>query len=494
MKFDFRYRLIAFWISSAAVLAALSGCAWFGDKSKRAQMMAMPEMSRTLAAARWSSPSANGQWPQQAWWEDFKIPALNRLVAAALADNPDFKAAAARLRQSQAMVDAQAAELYPTVDANVSFSAQRFSANSTQAKLAGENFRQLLINPLVLRYHLDFWGRDQAALEAAVGKSMAAETELADAKLLLASAVASSYFGLIAASEKRDAAEKIVKDREALLTLQQVSMDTGLTAAAPLLQAKMALNAAQQIVAGARAEVELQKNLLAALAGKGPDWGHGIVVDGGVLPSRLALPADLPLRLLAHRPDVTAARLHAQAAAQDIKVAETAFYPDVNLIGFAGLHSVSLTDVVLQGSSLAYAIGPSVDFPIFEGGRLRANLNDQEAGYDAAVERYNGALLHAVQEVADALTRWRDIDARLAEQRQNVADAAEVERLADSLNQTGLSDRAGLMLASAEAHQQRFRLAALEGEHFKTAVQVIKALGGGFNEIKPDIQKISHAN
>jgi len=226
----------------------------------------------------------------------------------------------------------------------------------------------------------------------------------------------------------------------------------------------------------------LQKNLLAALAGKGPDWGRSIVVEGGVFPIHFALPADLPLRLLAHRPDVAAARLHAQAAAQKIQVAEAAFYPDVNLLAFTGLHSVSLTDVILQGSSLAYAVGPSVTFPIFEGGRLRTHLDYQEAAYDAAVERYNASLLHAVQEVADALARWRDIDVRMAEQQQTVADAIEAERLADSLNLSGLNDRNELVRARLEEHQQSFRLAMLEGEHFKTAVQIIKALGGGYPE------------
>ncbi|MCK9606037.1 MAG: efflux transporter outer membrane subunit [Methylomonas sp.] len=480
-------RLIA-----ALMLSAVSGCAWFGDETRRAEMMAVPAMSQTLANAE--SSLTDAAWPQAKWWESFNIPALNQLITTALADNPNFKAAAARLRQSQAMVDAQAAELYPTVDANVSFSAQRFSANSTQAKLAGENFRQLLINPLVLRYHLDFWGRDQAALEAAVGRSLAVETELADAKLLLATAVAASYFDLVAASEKLLIAENIVADREALLNLHQVRLTTGLVAEAPVLQAKMALQDARQQLDGLRAEVELQKHLLASLAGQGPDWGQHILAVHGVLPKSLALPADLSLRLLAHRPDVTAARLQAQAAAQEIKVAETGFYPDVNLLAFTGLHSVSLTDVLLQGASLAYAVGPSIEFPIFEGGRLRANLSYQEAAYDAAVERYNGSLLHAVQEVADALTRWREIDRRMAAQRQSVIDSVEAKDLAASLHRNGLNDRTDLMLADLEAHQQRLQLTALQGQHFKVAVQVIKALGGGFNDIKNDSQKLSYAH
>ena len=479
---------------SALILSAVSGCAWFGDTTtQRAEMTAVPELSRTLADAK-SSASADAAWPQANWWERFNIPALNQLIETALAGNPNLKAAAARLRQSQAMVDARAAELYPTVEANVGFSAQRFSANSTQAKLAGENFRQLLINPLVLRYHLDFWGRDQAALEAAVGRSLAADVELADAKLLLATSVAAGYFDLVTVSEKLAIAERIVADSEALLNLHQVRLTSGLVAEAPVLHAKMALHGARQRVAGLRAEVALQKNLLATLAGQGPDWGQDIVPANDVPPRPLALPADLPLRLLAHRPDVTAARLQVQAAAREIKVAETAFYPDINLIAFTGLHSVSLTDVLLQGSSLAYAVGPSIEFPLFEGGRLRANLSYQQAAYDAAVERYNASLLHAVQEVADALTRWREIDSRMTEQTQSVSNAVEAKYLAISLNRNGLNDRTDLMQANLEAERQHLELATLRGRHFNVAVQVIKALGGGFNDIKNDKQKLSHAH
>ncbi|MCQ8131111.1 TolC family protein, partial [Methylomonas rivi] len=178
------------------------------------------------------------------------------------------------------------------------------------------------------------------------------------------------------------------------------------------------------------AEAALQRNLLAALAGKGADWGREIRIEAGTCTEQAVLPSDLPLRLLSHRPDISAARLQAEAAAEEIKVAETAFYPDVNLIAFTGLHSVSLSDVLLQGASLAYAVGPSIEFPIFEGGRLRANLSYQQAAYDRSVERYNASLVQAVREVADSVSRWRETGQRLAEQTQILADAAASEQLA----------------------------------------------------------------
>jgi len=463
-----------------ALLLSTSGCAWFGEESERARMNVMPDISHTLQSARTERPFLD-EWPRQNWWWRFNDATLSQLIETALADNPDFKATEARLRQSQAMVDAQAAELYPTVDANISFSAQRYSANSVQAKFAGENFRQLLINPLILRYHLDFWGRDEASLQGAVSRSLAVAAETADAKLLLAVAVAGVYFDLQAATEKLAIAEHIVGDHTALARLEQARFDNGLSGEAPALQARIALNNAKQQQASLQAERELQRHLLAALTGKGPDVEQSIQIQPLSALQPPPLPADLPLHLLSRRPDLTAARLHAEAAAEEIKVAETAFYPDVNLIAFTGLHSVDLADIALQGSSLAYAVGPSIEFPIFEGGRLRANLSYQQSSYDAAVERYNASLVHAVQEVADALSRWRELEARLTEQEQSLADAETNNRLGESLARTGLGDQSKPLLTRLQANRERLLLTALAAEQRKAAVRIIKALGGGYD-------------
>jgi len=463
------------------VLLTTAGCAWFGEDSQRAQMMAMPEIDKTLSSAYTESASRD-KWPQQDWWTQFADPVLNGLITSAISDNPNIKAVAARLQQSQALVDAQAAEQYPTVDANISFSAQRYSANSVQAKFAGEHFRQLLINPLVLRYHLDFWGHDEAALQGAIGRSLAAKAELADARLLLAVEVTGTYFDLLAATEKLKLAEHIVADRESLAKLQRIRLSSGLSSDAPVLQTQIRLNRAKQLQASLRAGVELHRHRLATLAGQGPDWGRTIQIGSQKLQDRLSLPRNLPLHLLSRRPDLTSARLQVEAAAEEIKVAETEFYPDVNLIAFTGLHSASLADIILQGSSLAYAVGPSIELPIFQGGRLRANLSYQESAYDAAVERYNTSLVEALQEVADALSHWREIEARLEEQRGNISAAAANVRLSNTLLQTGLADQVQVLQSRVAENSERLLLTALETEQRKASVSVIKALGGGYDD------------
>lgn len=458
------------------VALLLEGCALRPESSEQAKMIEIPKIDQTLNE---SGLDQNGQRPVVNWWHKFQNPELERLIVTALKDSPDIKLVAARVRQSQSVVDGQAAELYPTIQSNVNFSAQRFSANSTQAKLAGEHFRQVLINPMVLRYHLDLWGRDKAALQAAVGYALAAENEQADARLLLSIAVAKVYFDLVAAEKKLNIASKIVRCREQLLSLNRVLLDQGLVSIGSILNAEFALNFARQQVIANSAEMTFEQNRLAALAGKGADWGRSIVIADGKMPQVPRLPDDLPLHLLANRPDIQSKRLRVEAAAEQIKVAKTEFYPDVNLVSFAGLHSVSLTDVLLQGSSLAYAVGPSIEFPLFEGGRLRARLNYREAVYDEAVEAYNAQLLKAVQEVADALALWRESVARLGEQYQIIKAIKQTRKLSEVLYRQGLQDRIQLLQALCDEYSEYFSLASLESLRLKAAVTLIRALGGG---------------
>ncbi|WP_367155556.1 efflux transporter outer membrane subunit [Methylomonas sp. HYX-M1] len=475
----------AIWLSCLCCACARLG----SNGDTPARMKGMPAIRQTLDLAG-TEATAKRAWPEQNWWRQFNDPVLDRLIATALSDNPNIHIAAARLTQAQALVDARGAELYPTLESSLGFSAQRFSANSVQAKLAGEHFRQLLINPLVLRYHLDFWGHDRAALQSAFDRSLAGAAELADARLLLTAELTACYFDLQTSLAQTQLAERIAADRQGLLALQQAKRRAGLSGDAPTLQAEIALSEAAQELARLHGTTETQRNRLAVLAGRGADWGQALTIRPNTAAALLHLPTDLPLRLLSKRPDLSAARLQAEAAAEDVMVAETAFYPDVNLYAFSGLHSVSLTDLVLQGASLAYAVGPAIELPIFEGGLLRAKLTDRRAAYDAAVERYNAALLHAVQEVADSLSRWREFAARRNEQRAKLEAAAAGSRLAARLLQSGLADRLQVLQARIAENQEHLVLLGLEVAQRKVSVGLIKALGGGYDA---DSVKVSDA-
>lgn len=466
------------------VFALLAACAPFGGSTRRAILRTAPPMDQT---ARDLAPSAKtSASPSLAeWWRLFGDGELNRLMATALAGNPSLKMAEARLRESQSLVDRAGAELYPTLSSRVTFAAERFSATDVQLRLAGDNFRHLLVDPLVLRYHLDFWGQDRARLQQAIDHSLAVAAERDDARLMLAASLAGAYFELQAAEVQAHLARGIVSDAGALLALEESRWTSGLTTKPVLLRTRATVDEAGQMLAGIDATVRVLRNLLAHLAGQGPDWGRSLRV--AELPSELkpSMPVDLPLSLLASRPDLRAARLEAESAAEAIEVARTAFYPDVNVVGFAGLHTVTLTDVLFHGSSLAYAVGPSVTFPLFEGGRLQAALTESEAQYDAAVERYNDTLLRAVRETADALVHLREWEAKLDEQTRLLGEAEEARRAAEATVLSGLGDRGVGLRARLDVAVALSRLADLRGRRLRAAVSLCQAMGGGWRSLPP---------
>jgi NodT family efflux transporter outer membrane factor (OMF) lipoprotein len=457
----------------------LAGCAWLPKSGKRAEMISTPTMAHAMTTANAIFNVKKG-WVQEQWWRQFNSPVLNTLIGTALKDNPSLKQVAARVEQAQTLVDAQAAEVYPTIDANISFSAQRFSANSIQAKLAGEHFRHLLINPFILRYHLDLWGQDEAALQSAIGKAHAVETELADAQLLLATTVAKVFVDFNIRSTQHDVSQQIVSYRTKLKAIAQSRLTNGLSSDEPLLKAEKALLQVQDRDTALQSQINRQKNLLAVLAGKGPDWGQTLVADLKFEAIHPQIPHSLPLQILSHRPDVQAAKMRAQAAADDIKVAQTEFYPDVNLVAFSGLHSVSISDVLLQGSSLAYAVGPSIDFPLFEGGRLRAQLSHQEAVYDEAVQKYNTTVLRSVQEVADAIEQMHELTTRQDEHQEILTTQRKSSQVAEALYREGLANRIDSLESAIEECEQASVLATLQGESSKALIQFYAALGGGY--------------
>jgi NodT family efflux transporter outer membrane factor (OMF) lipoprotein len=230
-----------------------------------------------------------------------------------------------------------------------------------------------------------------------------------------------------------------------------------------------------------RNQAQLLRNRLAALVGQGPDWGKAIHTAANEIAGHLPQPETVSLGLLAHRPDVSAALSQVESAAQLIKVAKTNFYPDVNLVGFAGLRSLNLKDLFLShGASVAYGMGPTVTLPIFEGGRLDAELKEQQAAYDAAAESYNDTLLTAVQQVADSLSEWRKTLEHDAAQERALEAAKAESTLADKRYQAGLSTRDGTIEAETALIQQRLAASELHNAHLLAAIGLIEALGGGY--------------
>lgn len=482
----------------AGFTLVVSACAWIPAGDKPAEFLRTPALQPALARSGHDKPLAPARhWPHERWWQEFGSPELNGLMAIALKENVGLKVAAARLRHAQALARVEGARLLPFLDAQAGFDKGRLSGNGFNVALRGENYISAFINPLSLRYQFDFWGKNRAALEAAMGEAAAEKAEQAEVLLQLTSAIARSYIKGLALQQQLDLTHAMIELRRELLTLDETRLQLGLDPVDQVKQANIDLEQVNKREAGLRNQLALHQNLLAQLSGNGPDSRQNPFTGTVMNADKIRIPAQLPLELLSCRPDLASALYRAEAAAQRVKVAKASFLPTIDLTAFAGLNALRLThgasslaNLLFSGSSFSYGIAPGLRLPLFEGGRLRGELSAQRAEYDGAVELYNDTLLQAVQEVADSLSRWRETGSILEAQGRLLSAQHENLGLAQNRFHSGLDDRRALLTSQYAVLDQEYALKALESDQLIAIVDLIEALGGGYvNDLQITQQK-----
>jgi NodT family efflux transporter outer membrane factor (OMF) lipoprotein len=253
----------------------------------------------------------------------------------------------------------------------------------------------------------------------------------------------------------------------------------GLDTNLELRQSEGALPDARQQLEALREQVQTTRNALAALVGSGelPELKLPTMAALHPVTTVPVLPADL----LGRRPDVAAARARVEAAAQGVKEAEAQFYPSVNLTAFAGLTSLGLSNLIDFGSRQV-GVGPAVRLPIFAQDRLRANLRGRTADLDAAIESYNGAVVEAIHEAADAVASLQSLERQLAEQRQAQAAAEGAYDIALQRYRAGLGTFLNVLTAETSVLAQRRLGVDLAARVLDSRVALFRALGGGATE------------
>jgi len=484
--------------SSIGFMLAFAACASMPPDVQRAEFQEPPSMERTLAqAAGRTAPnekvSAVMNWPGEQWWKQFGSPDLDQVMEMASRDNPGLKKAYARLNAAAGVAEVQGARLLPWWDANNRFQTLRYAQHGVVAAynpaLAGVTKTADFLNPLSFRYEFDFWGKNRAIFDAALGEAAAEEAEYAHVWLVLTTAIARAYIRGVSLAHQLALAGEMVKLRRELLQVTQTRFATGLDTSDAVKQASIELENANKREAGTRALLVLHQDLLAQLMGEGPDATQNLFNGKKVrIPPKVPLPAHLPIELLAHRPDLAAAMHRAEAAGEEIHVAKAQFLPSVDLevatAGFeASVFSSKIADLakyLFRGGALNYVVAPGIHLPIFEGGRLRGQLAVARSSYDEAVELYNETLLHALQEVADSLANWRETGSILdAHGRLLTSAQGEVDLTHVRLN-TGLNDRREVLVSENALLDQQYVLDGLIADHLFAMVDLMQALGGGY--------------
>jgi NodT family efflux transporter outer membrane factor (OMF) lipoprotein len=465
-------------VTVSILLAALltSACATMPAPTP-ARVAKAPE---AYAAAQTLTTADAAAWPADAWWKAYGDAQLDALVDEALTGSPTLAQAEARLRRAQALANQAKAAQLPSVNANGGVERAKQSYNNgIPADFVPQGYNDYGRLSLDFSWELDFWGKNRAAVAAATSEARAAQADAAQARLMLATSVAASYADLARLYAERDVAERSVALRLETLNLVSDRVANGLDTRGELRQAEAGPPNARAELAAIDEQIAQTRNGLAALLGAGPDRGLAIARPSVANLKPFGLPANLAADLIGRRPDVVAAKWRAEASSKRIGQAKAAFYPNVNLAAAIGVQSLHLDKLFDSGSDVG-SVGPAVSLPIFEGGRLKANLRAAEADRDGAVAAYDSAVTQALRDVADVAASERALNTRLAESRAALAANEDGFRIARLRYQGGLSTYQNVLIAELAVLAQRRNVADLESRALTLDVALVRALGGGF--------------
>ncbi|HEU4708595.1 MAG TPA: efflux transporter outer membrane subunit, partial [Methylophilaceae bacterium] len=383
-----------------------------------------------------------------------------------------------RLEQARAQAEGAKAAIYPQVNGSASVVRQRLSENSFYPPPYGGSYQTLADASVNASWDLDFWGKNRNALKAALSETQAQQAEQQAAQLMVSTAVVRTYYQLAQALQQQTLAEQALKEREQELQLIQDRIRTGLDTNVELNQGRGTLAAAQVDLESAKANVALARHALATLSAQKPEVLQNLTPT---LPAKdiQSLPADVPVDIIGRRPDLAAARARVDAATAGIASAKAEFYPNINLSAFIGLSSFGLGEFLNFGSRVLGA-GPAIHLPIFDAGRLRANLKSKNADLDIAIASYNQTLLEAVQDVADQITSLDTVHKQVEKQETALEAAESAYRLANIRYKAGLSTYLNVLSAEDNVLRERSRSLDLKARRLDLNIALIKSLGGGY--------------
>ncbi|MBM7061759.1 efflux transporter outer membrane subunit [Pseudomonas sp. UL073] len=484
-------------VASAVRASALLGSllllgACVSSKGLETQGKALDAAALQAGQSLGGVPLSAAAWPQQDWWRALNDAQLNGLIDEALRGSPDLQISDARARQAGAFAMAQNAARMPKVSGTASYSGLRIPESVAPEPLGG-TYAAISYLSLGFSYDFDLWGGQRAAWEAALGQARAAQVDQQAARLTLSADVTRTYSDLEHAYVVRDLARDELARAEHLVRLSQQRMDAGLDSKVQLQQSQTLQASARQQLAATEQQIEAQRIALGVLLGQGPDRGLRIERPQALPVAPLALPSNLPAELLGRRPDVIAARWRVEAASKSIDAAKTEFYPNLNLGAMIGLAALGGADM-LKASSRFYQVAPALSLPIFDGGRLRANLEEHDADYDLAVAQYNKTLVRALGDVSENLSVLRSLREQIDAQQQARDIAQTNYQLALRRYGEGVGNYLDVLTVEQQLLLNERQLANLNAEQFDASVRLVQALGGGYQPDQSPLAQLAQPN
>jgi len=485
----------------ALALAALLGGCVMGPNFQRPETTPPPSWpgAASVPADVSSKPVARA-FDGRRWWAVFKDPVLDGLVDEAVRQNLDLQTAALRIEEARAQRGAAAAQGLPSVSGSGIGGRQRASKNGLASALGGGASQQggasggqgaparspysdLFDVGFDATWELDLWGKARRGVEAADANIVAAEQARGNTQISLTAEVARTYLALRGAQRRHAIVQADIDDERQLLTLTNSRSKNGFASQADAVQQQASLSASQAQLPPIEQDIDQAMNRLALLLALPP----GALAErlGALPPNDVALPPEVPVGLpgdlLRRRPDILKSEADLHAATAKVGQAKAQLFPSITLGGSAGLQSVH-ADSLTDWASRFWVGGAQVSIPIFEGGKLKAQIRTADAQMKEAALAWRSTVLAAYHDADNALVAYADEQRHAAALARQLADARRADALMRSRHRSGFVSMIEVLDAQRSVHQAEQQALQSNVAASTDLVALYKALGGDWSE------------
>jgi NodT family efflux transporter outer membrane factor (OMF) lipoprotein len=460
----------------AGGLLLLSGC-MVGPKYV-APTVPPPPPAFKETPSNWAQANPQDQLPKGKWWEIYSDSQLNSLEETIAVSNQNLKVAYEEYMSARDLVREARSQLFPTVAVQPSGSRDQLSQNRPNFVASTASQYSDIVLPAQISYEVDLWGQVRRTIESSRENAQASAGDLENVSLSLHSELAFDYFSLRGLDLQKQLLDATVVDFEKALQLTQARFHGGVASDVDVAQAETQLETtrAQDIETGiARAQFE---HAIAVLTGQTASTFS--IPPAPLTAAPPQIPLGVPSELLERRPDIAAAERRVASANAQIGIAISAYYPQISLSAAGGAESTAI-GTLLQGPSALWSVGGSALETVIDGGRRRAVTQQARDNHAATVATYRENVLEAFQQVEDNLAALRLLDQELATQQIAVASARRSVDLSTTRYKRGITTYLEVLTAQSIALADERTAADLMARRMTASVQLIKALGGGWD-------------
>jgi NodT family efflux transporter outer membrane factor (OMF) lipoprotein len=475
-------------ILSGLAMSILSGCI-VGPNYRTPTTVVHPAFKeqppvnfKEAEAAGWKQSQPGDAYAKGRWWEVYNDPGLNMLEEQVRISNQNVLQAEAQYREAKAQVGIARAALFPTLTAAPSISAGRSGgasgAGSVGSSTQAAGTRTIYSLPLDVSWEPDLWGSIRRGVTAGVANAQSFAAAFENARLLFQAELAQDYFGLHGIDGEADLLNRTQASYQEYLTLTRNRFAGGVASDLDVAQAESQLYDVQSQLIDLGVQRAAFEHAIAILVGKTP-------VELTIPPAPLTtlpppVPVGLPSELLQRRPDISLAERRVAAANEQIGIAMAAFYPTLTLSGSAGFQSTSLAKWFSLPSRF-WSVGPQLAETLFDAGRRRSIVAEQQAAYDATVAAYRQSVLTALQQVEDNLAALRVLSDEAEKVEETIRAADRALSVSTAQYRAGTVNFLTVITSQAALLNSQRTAVTLLTRRLTASVLLIEALGGGWN-------------